>query len=229
MSIFDAFSLLAEMVVDIDAEIGTAIATAERRPDAVRQISNTQSSATARLQGLHSSSSKEHFIQYKVNGLSELQKFLDDFPKKMEANILRGAMRAGMKPVQAEAKQQLSNHGDVVTGEMRDGLKISTRTQGGKVIARLRATGKHAFIAYWFEFTGTNAHWIKAKNGKALLIAGGHPVYSVWNKGFKPKAFLRPALDARAQEAVIAAGNYIKNRLTKEGLNAADIRVEGDE
>jgi HK97 gp10 family phage protein len=53
---------------------------------------------------------------------------------------------------------------------------------------------------------------------------------SVAHPGATPKPFLRPALDAHASDAVEAAGEYIKNRLaTKEGLDTADIVIEGDE
>lgn len=156
-----------------------------------------------------------------VKGLAELQKFLDELPVKMEKNIMRGALRAGMKPVQAEAKSTVG----VVSGELRDGLKISTNAKGGVVTARLRATGIHAFVARWVEF-GTAAHLIKAK----LLAFKGRFAKSVDHPGAKPKPFMRPALDNKAQDAVIAAGNYIKNRLaTKQGLDTSDIEIGADE
>ncbi len=47
--------------------------------------------------------------------------------------------------------------------------------------------------------------------------------------GMTDQSFLRPALDATAQDAVIAAGNYIKERLDAGGLDVADIQVEGDQ
>ena len=159
-----------------------------------------------------------------VKGLADLQKFLDQLAPKMEANIMRGAIRAGMKPVQVSAKAGAA----VASGLLRDGLKISTRMQGGRVYSRLRATGKHGYLANWVEY-GTVAHEIRPKGGKSLFLAG---IFStlVNHPGARPKPFMRPALDSRAQDAVIAVGNYIKNRLaTKEGLNTADIIIEGDE
>lgn len=160
-----------------------------------------------------------------VKGLSELQTFLDQLPAKLEANIMRGALRAGMKPIQAAAKAKVPRK----TGTLADGLKIYTKVSNGKVIARLRATGKDGFLAYWFEYTGARAHEIKPKNRRSMFIAG---IFSelVQHPGFKPKPFLRPALDEQAQAAVIAAGEYIKNRLaTKEGLDTSGIMIEGDE
>lgn len=160
-----------------------------------------------------------------VKGLSDLQALLDTLPAKIEKNIMRGAMRAGMKPIQAAAKDGAAH----ASGQLRDGLKIYTRVQFGQIIARLRATGKHAYVAYWMEYSGAAPHTITAKNRKGLSF-GGAFFQSVQHPGFKAKPFLRPALDSRAQEAVIAAGEYIKNRLaTKQGLDTSDILIEGDE
>ena len=156
-----------------------------------------------------------------VTGLSDLQQFLDTLTPKLEANIMRGALRAGMKPVQTDAKARV----EVVSGQLRDGLKISTRIKGGTVMARLRATGKHAYVAHWVEF-GTAPHYIKPKKAKALAVAGGFSEV-VHHPGARPYPFMRPALDSQAQNGVVAAAEYMKKRLaTKEGLDTADIDIE---
>jgi len=158
-----------------------------------------------------------------IKGLSDLQKFLDQLAPKMEANVMRNALRAGMKPVQSDAKAHVS----VVSGELRDGLKISTGVKDGRVTARLRTTGKHAFVAHWVEF-GTAPHEIRPKGALSLLIAGWFGMV-VEHPGAKPHPFMRPALDARAHDAVVASAEYIKGRLaTKYGLDTAGIDI-GDE
>jgi HK97 gp10 family phage protein len=159
-----------------------------------------------------------------VKGLSELYALLQQVPVKIERNVTRGMLRAGMKPIQEEAK----SNARVLSGELRDGLKISTSAKGGTVYAKLTTTGPHGFVAKFLEF-GTKAHWILAKADGALAI-GDYFAKSVHHPGITPKPFMRPALDARAQDAVIAAGNYAKVRLaTKEGLDTSEIIVEGDE
>jgi hypothetical protein len=41
---------------------------------------------------------------------------------------------------------------------------------------------------------------------------------------------MRPALDAQASAAVVAAAEYMKDRLaTKHGLDTSDVVIEGDE
>ena len=155
-----------------------------------------------------------------IKGGAELNKFLQQLPAKMEANVLRSAMRAGANVIKDEAKANVP----VASGLLRDGLKVSTSSRRGKVTAKVKATGKHAHIAPWLEY-GTAAHRIVAK-GKGMYF-GGKVVRSVEHPGISPRPFLRPALDSRAQQAVVAVGNAIKKRLaTKHGLDTAHIEVE---
>jgi HK97 gp10 family phage protein len=155
-----------------------------------------------------------------VKGLSELQKLLDTLPAKVEANILRGALRAGMKPVLEEARENAARD----TGEMADGLKVGTKKKGVQVVASIAAKGPHGFLAPFVEF-GTAGHTIPGP-----LVIGGVTIRAVDHPGARAKPFMRPALDARAQDAVLAAGEYMKQRLAKkEGLDTSHIMLEGDE
>ena len=159
-----------------------------------------------------------------VKGLSDIQKFLDQLPAKIERNIMRGALRSGMKTVQPVAQHNIHS----VSGQLAQGLKIGTRARGGTVTAVLQATGPHAFVAKWVEF-GTKAHTIAAKEGGYLAIGDGF-YKSVEHPGAAKKPFLRPALDQQAQGAVVAAGEYMKARLaTQEGLDTSAVLIEGDE
>lgn len=156
-----------------------------------------------------------------VKGLADLQKFLDQLPPKLEANVMRQALRAGMKTVEPVAKQGVHN----VSGKLAAGLKIKTSTRKGVARAKLVTTGKHAFVARWVEF-GTAAHYIAAKAGGSLFFRGlftkiaKHP-------GSRPKPFLRPALDQQSGAALLATGEYIKKRLAKKhGLDTSGIDLE---
>lgn len=155
-----------------------------------------------------------------VKGLAELQVFLDQLPAKMEANIMRGALRQGANVVKAEAQANVP----VKTGTLKAGLKVSTRNRRGVVSASVKAGGKHGFLARWIEF-GTAAHFIKPKTAKSLFFAG---IFSdgVQHPGSAPKPFLRPALDSQAQAALLAVGEAIKKRLTKQGINASGVELE---
>jgi HK97 gp10 family phage protein len=159
----------------------------------------------------------------KVKGLADLNKFLQQLPAKVEQSVLRGALRAGANVVMAEAKANVP----VASGQLRDGLKISTSSRRGRVTAKVKATGKHAHIAPWLEY-GTAAHKITAKKGKGLFF-GGLFVKGVQHPGSRPKPFMRPALDGRAQDAVVAAAQYMKRRLaTKNGLDTSSVEIEAE-
>lgn len=158
-----------------------------------------------------------------VKGLSDLQKLLDELPAKMERNIMRGALRAGMNEVKPAAVRRIHSR----TGQLAAGLKISSRARGGVVSASLRATGPHAFIAHMLEFTGAAAHWIKPSKAGALVIGKSGQIREVvYHPGFLAMPFMRPALDEKAADAVVATGNYIKQRLKdKNGLDTSDISI----
>lgn len=155
-----------------------------------------------------------------VKGLRELDAFLQAMPAKMEANVLRGALRAGAKPVLESARA----NAPVKTGTLREGLKITGRSRRGRVTASVKATGKHAYLARWLEY-GTAAHSITAKKGGWLFF--GKFAKSVQHPGIKPRPFMRPALDTRARDALLAVGEYIKKRLAnKHGLETAGVEIE---
>jgi HK97 gp10 family phage protein len=166
----------------------------------------------------------------RVNGLADLQKFLDQLPAKMEANVMRGALRAGMKPV-LEAARQGAPVGEpsetnkrkynLYAGALRDSIRLSAKLdrRKGQVVARVVAGGKS-------RKTGANVIY-------AGMIEYGtrpHSIGSGTHQGTDGNPFMRPALDTQAQAAVVAAGEYIKKRLaTKHGLDTADINIEVDE
>ncbi|NDC04095.1 MAG: HK97 gp10 family phage protein [Betaproteobacteria bacterium] len=66
-----------------------------------------------------------------VSGLAELKKALDQLPAKVEANIMRGAMRAGSKVMAEKAKEQVP----VDSGDLRNSIRVTTRSRRGQVTA----------------------------------------------------------------------------------------------
>ena len=162
-----------------------------------------------------------HDIQ--IKGLEALQAALDELPAKIEANVIRGACRAAAKVVKDEAvrlcptgKPSTENerlYGDY-EGALRDSIRVSVRTKRGKVIASIKAGNKQAYYAHMVEF-GTASHWLKPKNRKSLFLAGLFKE-AIKHPGAKRKPFMRPAIDGRAEDAVEALAQYIKDRLPKE-------------
>lgn len=157
----------------------------------------------------------------KFKGGRELSAFLDSLPDKLAKGALRSAMRAGAKVILDEARAQVP----VDQGALRDSLKVSTRAgKNGVVTATVKT---RMFYARFVEF-GTAAHEIAPKKAKSLFLAGlfrelvDHP-------GARAKPFMRPALDGKASEAVRAAGEQLKKRLNKQGLNAGSLDIESED
>lgn len=174
----------------------------------------------------------------RIDGLAELQRNLEELPAKIEQNVMRGALRAGATEIADEARRLVP----VNSGQLRESIRVSVRPMpGGRIIATVKAGGRfkvytagkaikgapyrtsregggidyHApFYAHFVEF-GTARHWIRPKNRKSLFIAGllreavDHP-------GARAKPFMRPAFDGKAQAALEAMAQYIRNRLPRE-------------
>jgi len=167
--------------------------------------------------------------EVKIKGLSELNKFLQTMPVKMEANVIRAALRVGAKvikeaaernvPVSPPSRKNAAQY-NAYAGALRDSLRYGARVnlRKGKVIAYVRAGGKSkknpnpVFWAKWAEY-GTKAH----DNGNWM-----HP-------GADPSPYMRPALNAESQHALLVIANFIKMRLdTTHGLDVKDIGIGGE-
>lgn len=176
-----------------------------------------------------------------VKGLSDLQRFLDQLPAKIEKNIMRSALRAGAKVILEEARARVpvstpnaknqSLYG-AYSGALRDSLRVTTRYSRGKISASVKAgggtkRGADVFYAQWVEY-GTRPHVITARNRAYLSFAGG-AYKSVNHPGAQPRPFMRPAMDTRSEDAVIAVGRQIKARLTKAGIDTEEVTIGADD
>lgn len=147
-----------------------------------------------------------------IRGLSELHAALQSLPANIERNVLRGGLRAGGQVIAAEARAQVP----LATGALRDSVRVSMRvsSKSGTVRAQVKAGNKKAWYAHLVEF-GTARHWIKPKSRKSLFLAGLFKE-AVDHPGARPKPFLRPAFDGKAQAAIQAMADYIRGRLPRE-------------
>lgn len=170
--------------------------------------------------------------EIRVKGLSELNDYLQKLPVRLEQNILRGALRAGLKPIKdaaiancptGEPSDNNKRKYKLYNGALRDSIRISARIRKreGKVTASLyaggksRKTGADVFYAHIIELTGARAHSL-SNGGKGEI---NHP-------GVKSQPFLRPAIDAQSNNAILAAASYIRNRLqNKHGIDTSDIQL----
>ena len=163
----------------------------------------------------------------KITGLSELQKELNKLPAKIEANVMRGAIRAGLKPMLQEARRRVpigvpskynAKRYKLYPGALRDSLRISTRSRRGKITGKLSAggrvkkTGANVFYEIMIE-RGTVRHSV-SPGGRGPAT---HP-------GVSAKPYMRPTFDGQTEQSIKAAAEYVRKRLaTKHGINRPDL------
>ena len=166
-----------------------------------------------------------------VQGLKQLNEALEGLTTKIQNNIMRGALRSGAKVIRDGAKAIAPKEDSTAfskyktslgwtPGELQRSIRLSAKLSGGKVVATVKAGNKKAFYAHMVE-GGTVEHWIKPKNGKSLFFGG---VFSkaILHPGARKNPFMRITLDSKAQTAVEQVGEYIRKRLTKDGIEIPD-------
>lgn len=176
----------------------------------------------------------------KIKGMAELQQFLDQFAPKLQNNVLRGALRAGATVIAEEARANVplgapstygtERYGDYA-GALRDSIRTGSRMKNGRPVGYVKAGGRSkgadVFYAHIVEYTGAAAHGLGLKYGGLRKIAfGGKVRNSIWHPGITPRPFLRPALDAKRDDAVAAVAQYIKDRLSINSLETPDAAAD---
>lgn len=143
------------------------------------------------------------------------------------------------------------DHGKAISVNTRSGV-VTAKLRAGTGFGQSGAPP--ANLPVWVEY-GTRAHWIRVKEearpnrltrrgfrtfslrtlnrmaARGSLVVGGNFIgESVAHPGATKHPFMRPALDSQARAAVVAMGEYIRDRLaTKHGLDTADIEIGGDD
>ncbi|HEY9581115.1 MAG TPA: HK97 gp10 family phage protein [Rhizorhapis sp.] len=166
-----------------------------------------------------------------VKGRSEVKSFIAGLPEALVNRVLRGAGRAAADVVAGEAKARS------ISDEVSGAIKVATKREDGRIIAKVQVKGPGSYIAPWLEY-GTDPHFISvddsqrdgmsvrkvnqkvtAAGGDGSLVINGHFVgTTVFHPGARPHPFLRPALDIKEGAAIQAAQNYITARVSKVGI-----------
>jgi HK97 gp10 family phage protein len=165
-----------------------------------------------------------------ISGLKELDDILKTLPAKIEKNVMRGAMRAGLNEIRTEAKAQLTSGGHVKTGELQRSVRVSFVRKSEKfgfVRGKVTAGSNKAWYAHLIEF-GTGSFYagkgskskrkpyeIKPKSRKSLFFAG-LAKETVTHPGIHPSPFMRTAFDSKSAAAIKAFADYMTKRIPKE-------------
>lgn len=138
-------------------------------------------------------------LEFKAQGLAELQRALDELPMKLEKNLVRGAIRASAKPIADDAKKRVPvlqiPDGRRIAGALRKSIRArGVNYRGGMLTGGVTAGGSNkaakkgdTFYARFIEF------------GTAKMAA---------------RPFLRPAIARQTPAAIEAFAAYIRERLS---------------
>ena len=144
---------------------------------------------------------------------------LDNIPKKIEINVVRGAMRAAAKPLLEAARREVPKRTGALLSSIRYSSGFSRRSGemlaqvkvGGRITKAQRAKGmQDAYYAHMVEF-GTKPHIIKGP-----IVLNGIKRWNVHHPGSGANGFMRRAFDASGQAVVDAYADYMRARIPKE-------------
>lgn len=151
-----------------------------------------------------------------IKGAAEIDRALKSLPAKVEANVVRAALRAGADVLKRSAQSGVP----VKSGLLKGTLRVSTSRKGREIRAAVKAgdVKKRVFYAGMVE-RGTKSHLIKSSRGSVLTIGGGGFIRSVRHPGAKPVGFMAAALSqtGAALAAVIAKA---RERMAKLKVSA---------
>lgn len=169
-------------------------------------------------------------IEINISGLKELGDVLKTLPAKIDKNVMRGAMRAGLSEIRKEAKTQLTSGGHVKTGQLQRSVRVDFARKGDKFGYRsgyVKAGNNKAWYAHLIEF-GTGSFYagkgskskrkpyeIKPKSRKSLFFAGLMKE-TVTHPGIHPSPFMRTAFDSKSAAAIKAFADYMTKQIPKE-------------
>ena len=140
--------------------------------------------------------------------MKELYDALEQLPVKLEKNVLRGAIRAGAKPVADEARRKAPVLKDFdprrIFGELAKSVReMATGVKNGIVKGGVVAGGKST--------VGRGKDKVEADPFYAHMVEYG-------TVKMPPQPFMRPAIDTRTQAAIDATAQYIRERLASPEL-----------
>ena len=169
-------------------------------------------------------------MERSVTGLLDLHKQLQSLPVKIEANVMRG----GLKAAQTTVKNVAKNLVPVKKGDLKKSIRVSSNRKALKRgVARVDviAGNATAWYAHLIEngtgsqYTGSGRsvrapYTIKARKGGALSF-GGVGREEVVHPGIKPQPFMQPAVKQLEGPAIDVFVQYVQKRLPREIAEAS--------
>lgn len=156
---------------------------------------------------------------------------LDRYLSALPGNLQKGAYRAGLTAAAAVVRDEARIRAPRGSGQMAKSIKSGSprQNQDGSFQILVRLQGPHSFLGPFFEF-GVQPHLIartgkgegrvavrKASQGNGTIEARAMKIGDefvsgiISHPGLRAQPFMRPALDAKAGEAVEAFAVRIRD------------------
>lgn len=175
---------------------------------------------------------------FPVSGLKQLDAYLSALPMNLQKGAIRAGLTAAARPVRDEARTLAPKN----TGAMAKAIKTGSprQNQDGTFSISIRLDGRHSFLGLFHEY-GVRPHIINAADSGlsarkltqklrregstdedgALKIGDNFVSGVIQHPGHRAHPFMRPALDAKADEAVRAFADRIRSYIEgKTGFTA---------
>jgi HK97 gp10 family phage protein len=156
-------------------------------------------------------------IDLKISGVDVLKRALEAIPARMQNNILRAAVREASKPVRDEARSRAPALKTAdkrrKPGTLKRAIGIrSPRIRNRQVVGgvAVRSLSPKHVMAYKAK-TGQKA----ANNPNDAFYA---PFVEFGTAKMRAQPFMRPALSSKAQAAIDAMGNKVRERVAAGDL-----------
>jgi len=135
--------------------------------------------------------------QFKITGGPEIQKALKELPKKLQRRALVHAFRTGAKIVKDDAALRALKVSPDFASSLVVARPNKKRRANNEVVVVIAHKRSHSRLAHIFEFGTANRY---QKNGRftGRIIA---------------TPYLRPALDARSNEAIQSIASILKENV----------------
>ena len=159
-----------------------------------------------------------------LSGTKELEAVLKQLPKEIGIKVLAKATRAGAAVVKKDADARLESSGVSKRGgrKGKPALGIVRDRKGTASVTFLLGIHKSRWYLIFREF-GTAPHKIMVKRAEVLGSAATGRIFGteVDHPGQRARPFMRPAIDSKADDALLAMGRVMGKETEKAALKLA--------
>jgi hypothetical protein len=145
-----------------------------------------------------------------IDGVEGLQARLLQLPAKLEAKILRGALRAGAVVMKKSVDPLIPRR----SGRLARTSRVSTRSRHGLVTASAKVGDSRAYYGHILQ-RGAQPHAIRARNKPFLHLQGDVFVRQVNHPGIRPNPFMQLGMERGTTPAIAAVAAYVRQRLAQ--------------